>query len=337
MKIVDYLKDKSLYLAVNLMTFIIVATLMYFSNVSTVVIFMTWCIWFLPLLIYIIIEYIKYKKYFDNIENVLKSLDKKYLLPEVIEEPNSIIGEEVNDILKEISRDMHEHVKYYRNMQEEYREYIEMWVHEIKTPIASSKLLIENNYNDLTRKIDIQIDRIENFVEQVLYYSRSDEVGKDYIIKKVELLPLVKNVIRKNQRDFISKRIRLQLGELNEVVYSDSKWIEFILNQILINSIKYSKGKDDKIQIESKEISNTVVLTIEDEGVGIIERDLDRVFEKGFTGENGRKFGKSTGIGLYLCKKLCNKLGLGLEIQSEVNVGTKISIIFPKAENLVET
>lgn len=337
MKIVDYLKDKSLYLAVNLMTFIIVATLMYFSNVSTVVIFMTWCIWFLPLLIYIIIEYIKYKKYFDNIENVLKSLDKKYLLPEVIEEPNSIIGEEVNDILKEISRDMHEQVKYYRNMQEEYREYIEMWVHEIKTPIASSKLLIENNYNGLTRKIDIQIDRIENFVEQVLYYSRSDEVGKDYIIKKVELLPLVKNVIRKNQRDFISKRIRLQLGELNEVVYSDSKWIEFILNQILINSIKYSKGKDDKIQIESKEISNTVVLTIEDEGVGIIERDLDRVFEKGFTGENGRKFGKSTGIGLYLCKKLCNKLGLGLEIQSKVNVGTKISIIFPKAENLIET
>ena len=337
MKIIDYLKDKSLYLAVNLMTFIIVATLMYFSNVSTMVIFMTWCIWFLPLLIYIIIEYIKYKKYFDNMENVLKRLDKKYLLPEVIEEPNSIIGEEVNDILKELSRDMHEQVKYYRNMQEEYREYIEMWVHEIKTPIASSKLLIENNYNGLTRKIDIQIDRIENFVEQVLYYSRSDEVGKDYIIKKVELLPLVKNVIRKNQRDFISKRIRLQLGELNEVVYSDSKWIEFILNQILINSIKYSKGKDDKIQIESKEISNTVVLTIEDEGVGIIERDLDRVFEKGFTGENGRKFGKSTGIGLYLCKKLCNKLGLGLEIQSKVNVGTKISIIFPKAENLIET
>ena len=337
MKIVDYLKDKSLYLAVNLMTFIIVATLMYFSNVSTVVIFMTWCIWFLPLLIYIIIEYIKYKKYFDNIEDVLKNLDKKYLLPEVIEEPNSIIGEEINDILKEISRDMHEQVKYYRNMQEEYREYIEMWVHEIKTPIASSKLLIENNYNDLTRKIDIQIDRIENFVEQVLYYSRSDEVGKDYIIRKIELSQVVKNVIKKNQRDFISKRISLQLGDIDEIIYSDNKWIEFILNQIIGNAIKYSKGKDDKIKIESKEISNSVVLTIEDEGVGIIERDLDRVFEKGFTGENGRKFGKSTGIGLYLCKKLCNKLGLGLEIQSEVNVGTKISIIFPKAENLIET
>ena len=164
MKIVDYLKDKSLYLAVNLMTFIIVATLMYFSNVSTVVIFMTWCIWFLPLLIYIIIEYIKYKKYFDNIENVLKRLDKKYLLPEVIEEPNSIIGEEVNDILKEISRDMHEHVKYYRNMQEEYREYIEMWVHEIKTPIATCKLLIENNENEVTESIGDEITKVEDYI-----------------------------------------------------------------------------------------------------------------------------------------------------------------------------
>ena len=113
--------------------------------------------------------------------------------------------------------------------------------------------------------------------------------------------------------------------------------MEFIINQILINSIKYSKGKDDKIQIESKEISNTVVLTIVDAGVGLLGSDLDRVFDQGFPGGNGRKFGKSTGIGLYLCKKLCNKLGLGLEIQSKVNVGTKISIIFPKAENLIET
>ena len=114
-----------------------------------------------------------------------------------------------------------------------------------------------------------------------------------------------------------------------------------ILSIMVVSSCNLSlwqeKNEDDKIKIESKEISNSVMLTIEDEGVGIIERDLDRVFEKGFTGENGRKFGKSTGIGLYLCKKLCNKLGLGLEIQSKVNVGTKISIIFPKAENLIET
>lgn len=336
MKMLDYLKEKSIFLSVNLMFFIMISTVMYFSNISFVIIFIVFFIWFFPLSTYILIEYMKYRKYFSNINNILESLDKKYLLPEVLQEPNFMVGENINDILKELSRDMHEQVKHYRNIQEEYREYIEMWVHEIKTPIASSKLLIENNTNEVTRKIDTQMDRIENYVEQVLYYSRSDEVGKDYIIKKVGLSKLVKDVIKRNQRDFISKRISLQLGDLDEIIYSDTKWVEFILNQIIGNAIKYSKGKDDKIEIYLKKISSAVVLTIKDHGVGIIERDLNRVFEKGFTGENGRKFGKSTGIGLYLCKKLTDKLGLGLQVQSEENVGTEISIIFPKSENISE-
>ena len=336
MKMLDYLKEKSIFLSVNLMFFIMISTVMYFSNISFVIIFIVFFIWFFPLSTYILIEYMKYRKYFSNINNILESLDKKYLLPEVLQESNFMVGENINDILKELSRDMHEQVKHYRNIQEEYREYIEMWVHEIKTPIASSKLLIENNTNEVTRKIDTQMDRIENYVEQVLYYSRSDEVGKDYIIKKVGLSKLVKDVIKRNQRDFISKRISLQLGDLDEIIYSDTKWVEFILNQIIGNAIKYSKGKDDKIEIYLKKISSAVVLTIKDHGVGIIERDLNRVFEKGFTGENGRKFGKSTGIGLYLCKKLTDKLGLGLQVQSEENVGTEISIIFPKSENISE-
>ena len=336
MKMLDYLKEKSIFLSVNLMFFIMISTVMYFSNISFVIIFLVFFIWFFPLSTYILIEYMKYRKYFSNINNILESLDKKYLLPEVLQEPNFMVGENINDILKELSRDMHEQVKHYRNIQEEYREYIEMWVHEIKTPIASSKLLIENNTNEVTRKIDTQMDRIENYVEQVLYYSRSDEVGKDYIIKKVGLSKLVKDVIKRNQRDFISKRISLQLGDLDEIIYSDTKWVEFILNQIIGNAIKYSKGKDDKIEIYLKKISSAVILTIKDHGVGIIERDLNRVFEKGFTGENGRKFGKSTGIGLYLCKKLTDKLGLGLQVQSEENVGTEISITFPKSENISE-
>ncbi|MFQ8987355.1 MAG: sensor histidine kinase [Intestinibacter bartlettii] len=270
-------------------------------------------------------------------ESILESLDKKYLLPEVMEEANFLIAEQINDILKEVSRDMHEHVKYYEDMQKEYREYIEMWIHEIKTPIASSKLVIENNYNnDIVRKIDTQINKIDNFVEQVLYYSRSNEVGKDYIIKKVELEPLVKKVIKRNQRDFISKRISLELKDLEQVVYSDSKWIEFILNQIIVNAIKYSKGNNDKIEIESQKQNNSVILSIKDYGVGINEKDIGRVFEKGFTGDNGRKFGKSTGIGLYLCKKLCEKLGLGLHIDSKENYGTKVTIIFPTTENITE-
>ena len=335
MKIIDYIRDKGLFLAINLMIFMIISFLMYSADVALVIIFLLFCVCFLPLLTYILIEYIKFRKYFNTVENILENLDKKYLLPEVLNEPNFIEGEEINYIFKVLSRDMHENVKYYKNIQEEYREYIGMWVHEIKTPIASTKLLIENNTNEITRKIDTQMDKIENFVEQVLYYSRSDEVGKDYIIKKIELSKVVKYVVKKNQRDFIGKRISLKLGELDEIIYSDAKWIEFILNQIVGNAIKYSKGQGDKIKIESKTLANSVVLTIEDNGVGIIERDLNRVFEKGFTGENGRKFGKSTGIGLYLCKKLCDKMGLGLNIESEENKGTKVTVIFPQIENLI--
>ena len=334
MKISDYVKDRGIFIAINLMIFMIISSFMYSANVASVIIFLIFCVWFLPLITYMVIEYIKLRKYFNTVKNILENLDKKYLLPEVLNEPNFIEGEEINYIFKVLSRDMHENVKYYKNMQEEYREYIEMWVHEIKTPIASTKLLIENNTNKITRKIDTQMDRIENFVEQVLYYSRSDEVGKDYIIKKIELSKVVKSVVKKNQRDFIGKRISLQLGELDEIIYSDAKWIEFILNQIVGNAIKYSKGEGYKIKIESKRLANSVVLTIEDNGVGIIERDLNRVFEKGFTGENGRKFGKSTGIGLYLCKKLCDKMGLGLNIESKENEGTKVTIIFPQIENL---
>ena len=287
------------------------------------------CVWFAPLIIYMIIDSIRYKKYFREMNEILNSLDKKYLLPEVIREQNFVVLDEMNEIFKTLGRDMHEHIKCYKDMQENYREYIETWVHEIKTPIASSKLIIDNNNNEITRKIDHQLNKIENFVEQVLYYSRSNEIYKDYLIKEVNLLKVVQNVIRRNYRDFIGKKISVEILDIDRNVYSDTKWIEFILNQIIGNSIKYIKETGSKIKIYLKENSDQIILTIEDNGIGIPSQDVRRVFEKGFTGENGRKFTKSTGMGLYLCYKLCKKLGLGINLESEENVGTKVNMIFP--------
>lgn len=335
MKLREYMEDKSVFLGVNITIFLIIVGVMLYSKMSIYLIFTLFCIWFLPILSYMIIDYLKYRKYFNAIESILDNIDKKYLLPEVIDDSDFIIGEKLNNILKIISRDMHENIKYYNDKQEEYREYIETWIHEIKTPIASSKLIIENNNNDVTKKIDTQVDKIENFVEQVLYYSKSDNVCKDYIIKELELREIVNKVIKRNFRDFISKNIKIEIGEIDEIVYSDSKWVEFILNQIVGNSIKYIKSKDGVIKINSKKLDNSVVLSIEDNGVGITDNDINRVFEKGFTGENGRRFGKSTGIGLYLCKKLCNKLGLGLNLESEIDIGTTTTIIFPIDYNLL--
>ncbi len=331
MKIKDYLSDKVVFLGINLTAYLIISGALFYINTGFVLIFALFCIWFLPLISYICIDYLKYRKYFNSIYNILDGLDKKYLLPEVIEEHNFIIAEEINHILKVVSRDMHENIKYYIDNQKEYKEYIETWVHEIKTPIASSKLIIENNNNEVTKKIDTQIDKVENFVEQVLYYSKSDNVEKDYIIKELNLKDVVTNTVKRNYRDFISKNIKLELEDIDNIIYSDQKWVEFILNQVISNAIKYSKTKDAKVHISSKNIENAVILTIKDNGVGICEKDINRVFEKGFTGENGRIFGKSTGIGLYLCDKLCNKLGLVLAIESDLNIGTVVRIKFPKS------
>ncbi|EDU36655.1 sensor histidine kinase [Clostridium sporogenes] len=329
MSIGEFIKDKMVVIICNILIFIVIAAIMAAIKVSLIIILSAFCIWFLPLVSYMALEFIKYKNYYDEVDSILENLDNKYLLPEIIKEANFIEGGKLNSILKEISRDMHENVKYYKDMQEDYREYIETWVHEIKTPIASTKLIIENNRNEVTNKIDFQMDRIEGFVEQVLYYSRSNNVSKDYIIKQINLDLVVRNVIKRNYRDFIHKKIKLDIKDIDEIVHSDGKWIEFIINQIIVNSIKYSNSKEPMISIYSTKKANSVMLTIEDNGAGIIDKDINRVFEKGFTGENGRKFSKSTGMGLYLCEKLCSKLGLKIIIVSEVNKGTKVTLIFP--------
>lgn len=329
MSIGEFIKDKMVVIICNMLIFVVIAAIMAAIKVSLIIILSAFCIWFLPLVSYMSLEFIKYKNYYDEVDSILENLDNKYLLPEIIREANFIEGEKLNSILKEISRDMHENVKYYKDMQEDYREYIETWVHEIKTPIASTKLIIENNRNEVTNKIDFQMDRIEGFVEQVLYYSRSNNVSKDYIIKQINLDLVVRNVIKRNYRDFIHKKIKLDIKDIDEIVHSDGKWVEFIINQIIVNSIKYSNSKEPMISIYSIKKANSVMLTIEDNGAGIIDKDINRVFEKGFTGENGRKFSKSTGMGLYLCEKLCSKLGLKIIIVSEVNKGTKVTLIFP--------
>ena len=330
MNIVEYIKERIPFLIINLVLFFIVAIFMYIANVPKSIIIIVFSIWFLPLVSYIVIELIKSRRYFDSINNVLENLDKKYLLPEVIDEANFIEGKILNNILKTVSKDMNERVKYFKDEQLEYREYIETWVHEIKTPIASTKLILENDDSKLSERVNYEIRKVENYIDQVLYYARSSDVSKDYIIKEFDLRAVVMKSIKSNSRDFINKKIKLELKEVSGKIFSDAKWIEFIINQVIVNAIKFSEANKGVLEIYSEEYENNIVLTIKDNGVGISGKDIDRVFEKGFTGENGRRFGKSTGIGLYLCKKLCRKLGLGITITSKVNEGTKVNIVFPK-------
>ena len=192
-------------------------------------------------------------------------------------------------------------------------------------------MVIENNKNEVTKSINEELQKIENYIEQALFYARSNTVEKDYYIKKSSLKEIVNENIKKNKNVLIQEKISLNIHDLDLEVNTDTKWIGFILNQIIGNSLKYKKqNKNLELEIYAKQGKQNVVLYIKDNGIGIKKGEITRVFEKGFTGTNGRLIGKkSTGIGLYLCKKLCDKLGIGLELDSIENKRTEVRIVFP--------
>lgn len=284
-------------------------------------------------LIGLIYEYNKKKKYYDYLDKMLNQLKEKYLITEVIKKPEFIEGKILYETLEQINKSMHENVNKYKYNVKDYKEYIELWIHEIKIPLATSKMIIENNKNNATRSIEEELDKLENYIDQALYYARSNTVEKDYYIKKTNLKELVNESIKKNKTMLIQEKVEMNAHDLNNIIYTDSKWIIFILNQLIQNSVKYkNKERTLEIEIYSKENKDNTVLYIKDNGIGIKKNEINRVFEKGFTGTNGRLSNKkSTGIGLYLCKKLCNKLGISIELDSKENEYTEIKIIFPNS------
>ena len=277
-------------------------------------------------------EYFSKKRYYKNLQNMLDELDEKYLITEIIKAPEFIEGKILKDILEQVDKSMNENVNKYKYLQEDYKEYIELWIHEIKIPIAASKMVIENNKNLVTKSIDEELDKVEDYIEQALFYARSNTVEKDYYIRKVVLKEIVNESIKKNKSSLIQEKISINIHDLDLEVNTDNKWIVFILNQIIQNSIKYRKKENSVIEIYANQGKENVILYIKDNGIGIKQGEITRVFEKGFTGTNGRLSNKkSTGIGLYLCKKLCNKLGIGLELNSVQNEGTEVMLIFPQS------
>ncbi len=331
MKFKDFIKDKKIEIILMLFsTMSIEIVLLAYQNQLIVRVYIVASI-ILSLLISMLIEYYSKKSYYNNLLEKLDELDQKYLLSEVISKANFQDGNLFKEILEETGKSMLENVNKYKYAQEDYKEYIELWIHEIKTPISASKLIIENNKNEITKNIEEELDKIENYTEQALYYARSNTVEKDYIITKTNLKDIVNMSIIKNKTTILNNKFELNIHDLEKQVYTDSKWVVFILNQVIQNSIKYSKNENQSIEIYAEEQKEKVTLYIKDNGLGIKKSELSRVFEKGFTGENGRIIGKkSTGIGLYLCKKLCDKLQLAININAEQNVGTEVTIVFPK-------
>ncbi len=284
----------------------------------------------------IVINYWKKNKYIKNIENIMDGLDEKYLISEVIDKPKREENLSYYKLLKRANKSMLENVTDVKNTQKEYKEYIESWVHEIKIPITSTKLLCENNKSEITNKIDEEIEEINNYVEQALFYARLDQVSNDFMIRQIQLSDVIKNVLSRNKKIMIQNNMKVELKNTNVLAYSDEKWLEFILNQIIINSIKYKKEINATIVIETIENKENVKLKIKDNGMGIKKSEIDRIFDKGFTGTNGRNQKKSTGIGLYLCKRLCEEIGMELQAESIENQYTEMIITIPRNKKINE-
>lgn len=208
----------------------------------------------------------------------------------------------------------------------EYKEYIEQWIHEIKTPITAMKLLCENHRTDWTKELLLELEKTNRFTEQALYYARSEHTEKDYSVREMALSQVVHQAIADNKYLLLQSGMRLEVEEMQDTVYSDEKWVRFILNQLIANAVKY-RTEQPVLRISTHKRQDQVVLVVEDNGIGIAASDLPRIFEKGFTGQNGRMVQQSTGIGLYLCKRLCEKLGIGIAAESSEQ-GTAISLAF---------
>ena len=329
MNLRDFIKERIVFIIINSLILLFTAILLMVLKVDSFAILFIVIINGAGILIYHIFDYLRKKQYYNEIKENMESLDKKYLISEVIEEGTFTESKLIYDVICKGNKAMNDEIGEFKRGINDYREYIELWVHEIKTPIATCKLLIENNESPLTESIGEEVCKLENYIDQALFYTRSNTLEKDYIIKEMSLSSCVNKVLNNNADSLIKKRVKISLGDLEKRVYSDSKWIEFILGQIISNSIKYMNKEHKELKIYCNENSKYVILNIEDNGAGISEKDISRVFDKGFTGENGRKFGKSTGIGLYLCKKLCKKLGLDITLISEEGKFTRVSIIFP--------
>lgn len=280
--------------------------------------------------IFLLVDFIKfYKKH-----NLLQALKRSTTLQlNKLPEPNEIIEKDYYDLLTVIYKENVQIVYDADVSRSQLMDYYTLWAHQIKTPIAAMHLILQSEESDQNLELSMEVFKIEQYVEFVLQYLRVESMSSDLVLKKYTLDDIVKQAVRKYARMFIRKKIKLNFEELNCEVLTDEKWLVFVIEQLLSNALKYTKEGTVSIYMDSR---SEKTLVIEDTGIGIREEDLTRIFERGFTGYNGRWDKKSTGLGLYLCKQILSKLSHSITIESQVDKGTKVSIHLASIEVDVE-
>lgn len=267
-------------------------------------------------LIYICINFINYYKKHIQLYKLQNEIS---ISLENLPSPKTLMEEDYTNLILTLNKEYKTYISKSDMAKSDMIDYYTMWVHQIKTPISAMKLLIQTSESEISSDLSSELFKIEQYVEMVLSYIRLGSNENDFVIKEYDLDNIVRQAIRKYAPLFIRKKISLDFQPTNYKVLTDEKWLVFVIEQLLSNAIKYTnKGKISIYSLENKK------LVIEDTGIGISKEDIPRIFDKGFTGYNGRTDKKATGLGLYLCKNILDKLSHKISIESEVGVKTKV-------------
>lgn len=319
MKIKEYLNSKLITISFLIIGGLILAVFTAISRVNLLFITVIFLFYLLIISTWLIIDYITEKHKIEKLSKLIEELPDKYLVGEILPKPDNTIERRYYNIMKEVSRSAIGAVKKAEQEKENYCNYVESWIHEIKTPLTAISLIIDNGSN--ISKLKSELKRADNLTESILYYARLRTAEKDLLIQELNVSNIIEDAVKSQMELLISSHISVKT-QGNFKVYSDSKILIFIINQFLINCAKYCP--DSTITITA---SNGLI-TIKDNGIGIPTHDLSRLKERGFTGENGRIYGNSTGMGLFIANELCKNLNIEMSIDSVQNEYTEITLKF---------
>ncbi|MBU3133874.1 sensor histidine kinase [Clostridium gasigenes] len=334
MKLRNFLSDRIFLILFYFILMLFISSVVYFNNVIKIsvdnIAYIN-TVGFIMFILYLIFEYLRNKKYYEVINYVTETLKENIInsLPKPLNHEQRLYQQ----LLIKVNEEFNLKIDELYEGKKENVDFMNSWVHEIKTPISACRLVIENSMykskEETLTNLEDEIDHIENYVEQALYYSRLDSFSGDYLINEINMHSLITQLVKKHAKEFIGKKIKIELSDLEFNIDSDKKWLLFILDQILSNSLKYT-ANNGLIKISGISKDNEKQLIIQDNGIGIKSEDIHRVFNKGFTGYNGRENFKATGMGLYLSKSLATKLGHHITIESKPSESTRVTVHFPK-------
>lgn len=336
MTLTEFLSDRLRRLILQAVFVMAAAAFLSATGTNTDIILLLLLFWAIASICTQTIDFFRCRARLSELESIMDGLDEKYLFTECVPKARNPYERHLLDLSRKAGRSMIHAVSDAQAANREYREYVESWVHEIKAPITAAELICRRADRETGQKLSVELAQIKAHVERALFYARAENPEKDFLIRQIPLSQLVDSSIDCHRTLLIQNGIRIETENLEQIVYTDEKWAVFILGQLLQNAARY-RSEAPLITLSARPLGGQIQLLVSDNGIGIPAHELPRVFDRGFTGSNGRSRGGSTGMGLYLCKKIAGPLELLLHISSEVGKGTQVTLTFPARSSLTKS